>query len=287
MTWIDIGANLTHSRFQDDLDAVLQRADAAGIAQIVITGTDIEQSQAALLLCIDEPSRNRLFCTAGVHPHDARHWNSDSETALRQLANQTKVVAIGECGLDFNRDFSPRAQQMRALEDQLALAASLHRPVFLHERDASNEMRDILKSYRDHLPGAVIHCFTGDRSALHGYLDLDLHIGITGWICDERRGTHLRQLVRDIPGDRLMLETDAPFLIPRTLRPKPKSNRNEPAFLTVVAERVAEDCGITIEQLAKQTTRTAQLFFRLPPVDSNNPIQSHADSGPETCNHSN
>jgi TatD DNase family protein len=169
--------------------------------------------------------------------------------------------------LDFNRDFSPRPQQEKVLEAHLALAVELKLPVFLHERDANQRLLEILKDYRDHLTAAVVHCFTGERQALFSYLDLDLHIGITGWICDERRGTHLHPLVREIPRGRLMLESDAPYLLPRTLRPKPKNGRNEPAYLGEVLREVALHRQESVEDLAQHSTASARRFFGLPTLD--------------------
>ncbi|MNP39654.1 Tat-linked quality control protein TatD [compost metagenome] len=139
-------------------------------------------------------------------------------------------------------------------------------PVFLHERDASQRLLEILADYRDQLPAAVVHCFTGEKKALFGYLDMDLHIGITGWICDERRGTHLHPLVRDIPQGRLMLESDAPYLLPRSLRPKPKNGRNEPAYLPEVLREVALHRGESAEAVAAHTTACARAFFNLPEI---------------------
>ena len=218
MQLIDIGVNLTHPSLARERDAVLARAYAAGVCQMVLTGTSLEESEQALNFCreLDEDG-SRLFSTAGVHPHDASSWNADSARQLRALLQEAPVRAVGECGLDFNRDFSPRPQQEKALEEQLALAVELQLPVFLHEREAGERLSAILRQFRDQLPAAVVHCFTGDKATLYGYLDLDLHIGITGWICDERRGTHLHALMRDIPAGRLMLESDAPYLLPRSL----------------------------------------------------------------------
>ena len=173
---------------------------------------------------------------------------------------------MGETGLDFYRDFSPRPDQERAFEAQLEIASRLGLPVFMHERDAHRRFVEILKPVRDRLGPAVIHCFTGDRDDLDTYLDLDLHVGITGWICDERRGLHLRELVGRIPTDRLMLETDSPYLLPRDLRPRPRSRRNEPAHLAHVARAVASATGETVEALAARTTATACAFFGLPPT---------------------
>ncbi|MBV6288119.1 TatD family hydrolase [Pseudomonas aegrilactucae] len=267
MQLIDIGVNLTNSSFAGKHEAVLERAQAAGVHQMLLTGTSLAGSEAALELCEQlDPDARRLFSTAGVHPHDASSWNADTARHLHALLEQPRVRAVGECGLDFNRDFSPRPQQEKALEEQLALAVTLQMPVFLHERDANERLLQILKDYRDRLPAAVVHCFTGERSALFSYLDLDLHIGITGWICDERRGTHLHPLVSSIPAGRLMLESDAPYLLPRSLRPKPKSGRNEPAYLPEVLREVALHRGESPEQVAAHTTQCAQRFFSLPDI---------------------
>ncbi|MGY2292967.1 TatD family hydrolase [Pseudomonas sp. SDO528_S397] len=268
MQLIDIGVNLTNPSFDDRHVEVLDRAFAAGVQQLVLTGTAIEGSERALHLCekLDD-SGQRLFATAGIHPHSASDWNADSARRLRDLLKETRVRAVGECGLDFNRDFSPRPQQEKVLEEHLALAVELNMPVFLHERDANPRLLEILRDYRDRLPAAVVHCFTGEQRALFSYLDLDLHIGITGWICDERRGTHLHPLVREIPRGRLMLESDAPYLLPRTLRPKPKNGRNEPAYLPEVLREVALHRNETPHDLAQHTTACARAFFGLPVPD--------------------
>jgi len=265
MQLIDIGVNLTNRSFHDQQAAVVERAIEAGVVQMVLTGTSLEVSEQALELCQQlDPQGTHLFATAGVHPHDAQRWDSSSEQCLRQMLGESRVRAVGECGLDFNRDFSPRPLQEKALHAQLALAAELKLPVFLHERDASARLLAILKDYRDHLPAAVVHCFTGERDALFAYLDMDLHIGITGWICDERRGTHLHALVGSIAQGRLMLESDAPYLLPRSLRPKPKHGHNEPAFLAEVLREVARHRNETPEQCAQHTMATARAFFQLP-----------------------
>lgn len=267
MQLIDIGVNLTHASFDEQRPALLERAFSAGVCQLVLTGTSLAESDHALSLCQQlDPQGDRLFSTAGVHPHDARNWNSDDTRRLRAILAEPQVKAVGECGLDFNRDFSPRPLQEKALEEQLSLAADLQLPVFLHERDAHPRFVQILRDYRDRLPAAVVHCFTGEQRALFDYLDLDLHIGITGWICDERRGAHLHPLVRDIPAGRLMLESDAPYLLPRTLRPKPKNGRNEPAFLPHVLREVALHRQESPEQVARQSTACARAFFDLPAI---------------------
>jgi len=259
MQLIDIGANLTHPAFHGDLPDVLARAGSAGIAQVVVTGTSVQESTAALAL---SKAHGELFCTAGVHPHHARECDATTIPALRVLAQQPKVVAIGECGLDFNRNYSPHPDQEKWFRAQVELAVELKKPLFLHSRDAAERFAAVLESYD--LPNAVAHCFTGEKAELHAYLDLGLYIGITGWICDERRGAHLLQLVKDIPADRLMLETDSPYLTPRTMRPQPKARRNEPAFLPHVLKTVAQAVGKPPERLAEETTRNARTFFGLP-----------------------
>lgn len=265
MQLVDIGVNLTHPTFAQRHAAVLERAYAAGVVQMVLTGTSLAESEAALLLCrqLDE-SGERLFCTAGVHPHDASQWTSETASQLRAMFAEAQVRAVGECGLDFNRDLSPRSQQERVLEEHLQLAVDTQLPVFLHERDADQRLIDILRPFRDQLSAAVVHCFTGEKRALYAYLDLDLHIGITGWICDERRGTHLHPLVREIPRGRLMLESDAPYLLPRTLRPKPKGGQNEPAFLVEVLREVALHRAESEAELAEHSSACARAFFGLP-----------------------
>lgn len=258
---IDIGANLTNQAFRRDLGAVLERARAAGVDKLVVTGTSIAASRDALALA--ERHRGTVYATAGVHPHDAKTCDGETLDSLAELARHPAVVAIGECGLDFDRDFSPREVQREWFEQQVQLAARLGMPLFLHERDASADLLRVLTAQRDRITRAVVHCFTGTREELHAYLDLDLHIGITGWICDERRGTHLAQLVREIPLERMMIETDSPYLLPRTIRPKPKGRRNEPAFLTWVRDAIAAARGVAPEEIDVATSRTAGRFFGL------------------------
>ena len=259
MELIDIGINLLHRHFFADRDEMIDRAVQAGVSTMIVTGTSVKESQAALLLASQNPEV--LYSTAGVHPHNARFCDEAAIAALRDLGGRDQVVAIGECGLDFNRDFSPRDQQERWFEAQVELACDLGLPLFLHERDAHQRFIDILRTHRNRISNAVVHCFTGSEQELRAYLDLDLHIGITGWICDERRGVHLRDLIRLVPLDRLMLETDAPFLTPRNMPVRPKSGRNEPAFLTYVLHTVAAAIGKDDEEVAVATTRAARAFF--------------------------
>jgi TatD DNase family protein len=249
---IDIGANLTHPAFRDDLPQVLERARGAGV-EIIATGTTPEETRKALEL--------GFFTTAGVHPHHARECGPHTIAALRELAQHPRVVAIGECGLDFNRNYSPHPDQEKWFLAQVELALELKKPLFLHSRDAHPRFADLLQEHK--VKDAVAHCFTGGRDELRAYLDLDLYIGITGWICDERRGRHLVELVREIPRERLLLETDAPYLTPRDMRPQPKARRNEPAFLPHILNAVARALGRPAEEVALETSRNARRLFSL------------------------
>ncbi len=262
MQLIDIGANLTHDSFDHDRDAVLQRARDAGVARMVVTGASREHSPKALELARAHPGL--LYATAGVHPHHALEYTDECDAEMRALHAHPEVVAVGECGLDYFRDFSPRPAQRKAFERQLQIAAENGKPLFLHQRDAHADFVAMMRNFDGRLGPAVVHCFTGTREELFDCLDHDWHIGITGWLCDERRGAHLRELVRHIPADRLMIETDAPYLLPRTLRPMPKDRRNEPAFLPHIAEELARDRGEDVAVTAAATTATARAFFRLP-----------------------
>jgi len=261
MELVDIGVNLGHRRFDADREQVMARARAAGVTRQVITGTSVASSQAALALARQRPGE--LWSTAGIHPHDAKHASGEALAELRALSAAPEVRAIGECGLDFDRNFSLPAAQEAAFEAQLELAAETGLPVFLHERSAHQRFVAILRNARARLPGAVVHCFTGSAAELEAYLTLDLHVGITGWINDERRGLGLREVVKGVPANRLMLETDAPFLTPRDARPKPPGGRNEPALLPLVLAAVARAVGRPAVEVAEETTRTARAFFAL------------------------
>lgn len=259
MHLIDIGANLTHESFRRDLAAVLERARKAGVERMIVTAASRDGSAHALELAREHPGV--LHATAGVHPHHAGDYGSETDALLRGLAREPEVVAVGETGLDYFRDLSPRPAQRAAFEKQLAIAVDLHMPLFLHQRDAHDDFLALLKAARDRVPAVVVHCFTDERRALFDYFDLDCHIGITGWICDERRGMHLRELVREIPANRLLLETDAPYLLPRDIRPQPSDRRNEPMYLAHICEVVAGLRGEEPEATAANATATSRAFF--------------------------
>jgi TatD DNase family protein len=258
---IDIGANLTHESFAGDLPAVLARAAAAGVRRQLVTGADLPGSQAAAVLAARHPGA--LWSTAGVHPHHAAGFSAAQLTGFRALLAQPQVAAVGECGLDYYRDLAPRAAQRAAFLAQLDLAVETGLPVFLHQRDAHADFRAILGDYAPRLAGGVAHCFTGGRSELEDYLALGLHVGVTGWVCDERRGEALRAAVPHIPAARILVETDAPYLMPRDLRPKPATRRNEPANLPHIVAAVAALRGESPAALAAASTANAVRLFRL------------------------
>ena len=262
MHLIDIGANLAHDSFDEDRENIMRRAADSGVITVIVTGSSDESNVRAAELAAENPGV--LYSTAGVHPHHASDYNDTSDELIRRLATREAVVAIGECGLDYFRNFSPREAQLNAFGRQLQIARDTGLPVFLHQRDAHDDFVEVLEPELPHLSRAVAHCFTGEGESLREYLAMGLYIGITGWICDERRGKHLHDIVDVIPDDRLLIETDSPYLLPRTIQPKPKSRRNEPMYLPEVLKVVAEARGQTEEHVARITTENARRFFNLP-----------------------
>ncbi|MEX2125133.1 MAG: TatD family hydrolase [Woeseia sp.] len=256
---IDIGANLTHDSFDADRDAVIERALACGVRRMIVTGSSEQGSRDAAGLAESRPGL--LYATAGVHPHHASEYTPEVNDTLLQLLQRDSVVAVGECGLDYFRDFSPRPAQRDAFQAQLELAVACRLPVFLHQRDAHADFVSILRPMLHRISGGVAHCFTGDAAALREYLGMGLYIGVTGWICDERRGEALRRLATDIPLDRIMIETDAPYLLPRTLDPKPATRRNEPMYLREVLRVFAEASGRSEKTVAQAATGNAERLF--------------------------
>ncbi|MFC3151860.1 TatD family hydrolase [Litoribrevibacter euphylliae] len=257
--WIDIGVNLSNKQFKDQQAAIIEDATTSGVSKIIITGTDLQESRNAIKLA----KTFNQYATAGIHPHDAKENSDSAFQEIAEMMSERCVVAVGETGLDFNRNFSTPEDQQASFLKHIELAKSTGKPMFLHERDAGEAMAALLAEHRSELSNAVIHCFTGSEEDLRRYIDLDVYIGITGWICDERRGFHLHDLIKLIPEDRLMLETDAPYLLPRTLSPKPKNRRNEPKYLPHIGEYIAKLLEIPVEELAAKTTENTKRFFNL------------------------
>ena len=258
--YIDIGVNLTGSSFKKDIAQLIERAQQAGVEQLIVTGTNIQHSEQAIHLT--QQYESVCFSTVGLHPHHASDYCNDTGSELRDMLKHKNTVAVGECGLDFNRNFSSRKEQIRAFEAQLEIAIEIQKPVFLHQRDAHEDLISIIKGCRDELKQVVAHCFTGTIEELNDYLTLEMYVGVTGWICDERRGQALQQAVKHIPLDRIMLETDAPYLLPRNLQEKPvEKNRNEPCYLPHIAKSVASHMGLEEIQLVTAAYENSCEFF--------------------------
>jgi TatD DNase family protein len=258
---IDIGSNLTHESFASDREEVIARAMNAGVVQQIVTGAELASSIEASILAAAQPAV--LSSTAGVHPHHAAGFQPAQLAEFRRLLALPGTVAVGECGLDYHRNFSPHEAQRAAFAAQLELAAEVRKPVFLHQRDAHADFLAMLTEFAPRLCGGVAHCFTGGIGELEAYLALGLSVGVTGWICDERRGGALREAVPRIPLERLLLETDAPYLLPRDLLPQPRSRRNEPGNLPHIADAVARVRGEALSLVAAATTRNARRLFSL------------------------
>ncbi|MFV1983771.1 MAG: TatD family hydrolase [Thiohalomonadales bacterium] len=258
---IDIGVNFTSSNFKLDLSTVIEQAVLHDIETMIVTGSDVADSVQAIELCQKYPKY--LKSTVGIHPHHADDFTNEDLQKIQELSSNKCIVALGECGLDYNRNYSSKNAQLYCFEAQLEYASGSNYPVFLHQRDAHTDFLNILKKYRKDLSNVVVHCFTGTQNELEDYLKLDTYIGITGWICDERRGYHLHDLLCKIPENRLLVETDAPYLLPRSLKPKPKSRRNEPKYLPYIVQVIANILNKDYDTIADETTRAAQKFFNL------------------------
>lgn len=265
---IDIGVNLLHPQFDQDRCAVIDRARAAGVTGLLVTATDLAMSERAVTFC----EARDLYCTAGVHPHDASRAPADLGERLTVLLDSHRVRAVGETGLDFNRNYSPPEVQRVVFHAQLRLASQSGLPVFVHDRDSAGEVHEALAGYMADLTGVVVHCFTGSAEDLDRYLRLGCHIGVTGWLNDERRGAGLRSLVDRIPLERLLIETDAPFLRPGDVpkewlaqqAPAISRRRNEPALLPYIADRIAAIRQEDPETIRRVTADNARRLFRLP-----------------------
>lgn len=250
----DIGANLTSSHFSDDLDSVLDESFEAGVKKICITSSNLQDVRNAKK--ITERNKN-LYYSVGFHPHNAKDFKIEFLKDMSIYLDDPKAICLGEMGLDFNRNFSSREEQILCFESQLSLANSINKPLFLHQRDAHKEFLSILDNYKFNQK-LIVHCFTGNLSELEDYLKRDFYIGITGWVCDLKRGLDLRECIKHIPQDKLLIETDSPYLSPRK-----KIRRNEPKFLIDVAEEVARLRKQTKESIVKSSYENSLNFFNL------------------------
>lgn len=260
MAWFDAGVNLTDRRFKDKVTQVLMNASEQGVTHLIVIGTSLDDSQTARTLRQDFAGCGvNILSTAGFHPHQAKLAKQGDMERLAVLLNDPNIVAIGECGLDFNRNFSPPDVQLNVFEQQLALATDVRLPVYLHERDAYEEQIKLLRLYGSSLVGGLVHCFTGNTYKLEGYLELGLSIGITGWVCDPERGVELREAIKHLPLDKLLVETDAPYLSPKNVRPRPKYN--QPSLIPHIAQTIADIKQVSLATVEKHSFENTQRLF--------------------------
>lgn len=252
---IDTHAHLDHERFKDDVDQVIERAKLAKVQSIVTVGADLASSRQAVEFAKRYPD---VIATVGVHPHDADSVSDSILHEITMLAEDEGVVAIGEIGLDYHYDFSPRDAQRRVFAIQISLARELGLPIVVHVREAYPDVMSILKSERAEEVGGIIHCFSGDREVAKDCLDMGFYISVGG-ILTFANSQALREIIRGLPMDRILLETDAPYLTPVPYRGK----RNEPAYVVHVAEALANLKGITFCEVAEATTLNACKLFGL------------------------
>lgn len=252
--YYDIGLNLFCRQFPDP-EKVVREAAAEGV-KCILTGTDMRENRK-----IEEFVKTHdAFGTAGIHPHNAdRSTREDFEQIERMLRENGKLVAVGECGLDYDRMFSTKENQIRCLEKHIVLAEKLDRPLFLHERSAAYDFIKRFKNHQDICRKSVVHCFTGDRKTLDQYLSMGFSIGITGWICDDRRARELREAVQIIPLDRILVETDAPYLTPKNV---PGLDRtNVPGNIKYVVRDLAGYRKISEEELIRHARENTERIF--------------------------
>jgi TatD DNase family protein len=257
---IDIGANLTHPELYKKIDVIVDNIKSANIEKVIITSSNTKDTKEALGIINKYP--NLFYTTVGFHPHNAKDYSSNNAAEIEDFLNNDKVLALGECGLDFYRKYSSKKEQFFCFEQHLEIAKNIKKPIFLHERHAFKDFVNIFKKHKDKLCKYVVHCFTGNKEELKTYIDMGCYIGITGWITDESRGKHLHEIIKYIPEDRLMIETDAPYLIPHNIKFK-HNGINEPSYLIYVAEIIAKCLHKDINYIKDITLRNTKLFFNI------------------------
>jgi TatD DNase family protein len=256
----DIACNFTSDRFDNDLDEVINQAIVNNITKFGLICSRL--SEIDKLLEIYNRYSKDMFFTIGVHPHHANEINEEYLKKLKEVINNNNPHAIGETGLDFFRNLSTYEEQIFAFEEQIKIAIDTNKPLFLHQRDSHDDFIKILRKYSSDINKSVVHCFTGTKEQLNDYLELDCYIGVTGWICDAKRNVELRKTIKNIPLERLMIETDCPYLIPKNLEEKPKNNRNEPTYLNHIANEVAALMKEDINDIREKTYKTSLSFFQ-------------------------
>lgn len=263
-TLIDTHAHLDGERFKDDLEAVIQNAKDHGVETIITVGCDLESSQASVDLSHNYPN---IYATVGIHPHDATQLTPETLTQLSHLAHQKKVVAIGETGLDYYRNRSPHDQQQRAFRQQIQLAHQTNLPIVIHDRDAHDDVMKILIEENAQKAGGVLHCFSGDLAMAKRCIDMGLYLSFTGTITYPKNN-EIREIIRQIPTEHILVETDCPYLAPQNWRGK----RNEPAYVVNTAEKIAEIKGLSLADVARITSLNAHTLFGIGKVDQSSKI---------------
>ena len=256
----DIACNFTSDRFDNDLDEVINQAIVNNITKFGLICSRL--SDIDKLLEIYNRYSKDMFFTIGVHPHHANEINEEYLKKLKEVINNNNPHAIGETGLDFFRNLSTYEEQIFAFEEQIKIAIDTNKPLFLHQRNSHDDFIKILRKYSSDINKSVVHCFTGTKEQLNDYLELDCYIGVTGWICDAKRNVELRKTIKNIPLERLMIETDCPYLIPKNLEEKPKNNRNEPTYLNHIANEIAALMKKDINDIREKTYKTSLSFFQ-------------------------
>ena len=257
--FIDIACNFTHESFKRNLEEVINDAELAGVEKFVLLCASLADLDP--IKKIQKNAPNKFFISAGIHPHHATETvEVNYDQLLRQLQSITPH-AIGETGLDYFRNISPPDIQKESFRMHIEIAKELSLPLYLHQRDAHNDFIRMIREHRKNFPKFVVHCFTGTQKELDDYLDLDAYIGLTGWICDAKRNIDLRQSIKNIPLEKIMIETDSPYLIPKNLLKKPKKNINEPKYLPHIANEICELTGYELEEIKLATSKNAINFF--------------------------
>ena len=257
--FIDIACNFTHESFKNNLDAVIANAENVGVEKFVLLSASLKDLDPIQI--IKSKSPEKYFICSGIHPHHADEIKDINQNKLLEKLRSTRPNAIGETGLDYFRNISPPNIQRDAFKIQIDIAKELELPLYLHQRDAHDDFIKIIKENINNFPKFVVHCFTGSQSQLDQYLELGAYIGLTGWICDARRNIELRESIKNIPIERMMIETDCPYLIPKNIIDKPKNNINEPKYLPHIAQEICDLIGIKIEELKAATSKNAYAFF--------------------------
>ena len=255
----DIACNFSSDRFEKDLNKVIKRAKDNNVTKFLLVSASLKDAEKVNKIYQD--NKDSCFLTIGAHPHHANEFNSSSPLEMKQLIKEYKPHSVGETGLDFFRNISSYEEQLFAFEEQIRIAIETNLPLFLHQRDAHDDFMKIISKYKNDISKAVVHCFTGTQKELDDYLEMEFSIGLTGWICDERRNIDLRKSLKNIPLDKLMIETDCPYLIPRNLNNKPKNNRNEPAYLPHIANEIALLINLDKDKLIDITYKNSISFF--------------------------